>query len=79
MVKLFLQLKQIVKAVHEKAVFKGVRHFQFENPPSDLPSDPPLGTLVAEVEEARGNGWAVAINGCPEVNPLSHNIVHNIM
>ena len=26
-----------------------------------------------------GNGWAVAIDGSPEVNPLSHSIVHVYM
>ena len=47
-----LQLKQIVKATNEKAVFKGDHHFQFaENPPTDPPTDPPTGKLVAKVEE----------------------------
>ena len=59
-----------------KAVFKGDHHFQFdENSPTDPPTDPPSGKLVAEVEETRGNAWAVAISGCPEVNQLSKNIV----
>ena len=60
-----LRLKQIVKATNEKAVFKGDHHFQFAQ---NSPTDPPSGKLVAEVEEVRGNTWAVAINGCPEVN-----------
>ena len=76
MVKLYLQFKQIVKAINIKAVFKVDQDFKFENPPSDPPSDPSSGKLVGEVEETEGNGWAVAITGCPEVNPLSHNIVH---
>ena len=77
MVKLWL-LKQIFKVIYKTATLEGDQDFEFENvnPPSDPPSEPASGKLVGEVEEARGNGWAVAINGCPEVNPSSHNIVH---
>ena len=70
MAELCLQLQQILKDVHERAQIKEDKKlsFKFENPSS--------GKLVGVVEEARGNGWAVAINGSTEVNPLTHDIVH---
>ena len=64
-----------MKAAHENFDFKGVQQFKFKNPSSCSPSDPPSGKIVCEVEETKGNGWAVAIFGCPEVNPFLPNIV----
>ena len=68
MAKLCLRSQQILKDVHEKAEIKEGKKFGFENPPS--------GELVGGVRKTRGSGWAVTITGSPEVNPLSHSIVH---
>ena len=68
MAKLCLRSQQILEDVHKRAKIKEGKKFEFENPPS--------GELFGEVEETRGNGWAVTITGSPEVNPLSHSIVH---
>ena len=68
MAKVCLQSQQILEDVHKRAKIKGVKKFGFENPPS--------GELFGGVKENKGSGWAVTITGSPEVNPLSHSIVH---
>ena len=58
------------------------QQFEFQKP-SDPPSDPLSGKLVCELEGSTGYGWAVAIDGCPEVNPLPHTLycayMYNVM
>ena len=68
MASLCLRSQQILEDVHNKAEIKGNKKIEFENPPS--------GKLVGGVKETKGNGWAVTITESPEVNPLSHSIVH---
>ena len=58
--------QQIYKKIHGEDAIKFKEQFKFQDPPS--------GKLVGEVEETRGNGWAVAIAGCPEVDTCNYSV-----